>query len=277
MTDRPITPDEVPPVTTPVDPDGAGDARRGPRAHGRASASGWSSSVPGWPGWWRRSSCKRQGHDVLVLEAQHRVGGRIYTLRTFAPGLYAEAGGMRIPRAHDLTLKYCDLFGLPMRPFVMGNPKALVHIGGMRMTKEEADREPERLPFTVDGARARPERRRALGVDHRRPAGDGRQRGRRGVGAHRPRVRPVLALRVPALQGLVTRRDRVLHGHQLPRGRHAQLAGRDPARGPRRRLCRHAGDRRRDGRVAERVLRRGQGLRSGSAPTCSPSTRIRTG
>ena len=66
---------------------------------------------------------KREGHDVTVLEAQNRVGGRIYTLRApFAPGLYAEAGGMRIPRAHDLTLRYCELFDLPLRPFVMGNP-----------------------------------------------------------------------------------------------------------------------------------------------------------
>ena len=39
----------------------------------------------------------RQGHEPLVLEAQNRVGGRIYTLRDFAPGLYAEAGAMRIP------------------------------------------------------------------------------------------------------------------------------------------------------------------------------------
>src|SRR5215204_2056712 len=33
---------------------------------------------------------KRQGHDPIVLEAQYRVGGRVYTLRSFAPGLYAE-------------------------------------------------------------------------------------------------------------------------------------------------------------------------------------------
>ena len=92
---------------------------------------------------------KRQGHDVVVLEAQHRVGGRIYTLRSFAPGLYAEAGGMRIPRAHDLTRRYCELFGLPLRPFVMGNPKALVHLGGQRMTKAEADANPSRLPFQL--------------------------------------------------------------------------------------------------------------------------------
>jgi monoamine oxidase len=85
-----------------------------------------------------------------VLEAQNRVGGRIYTLRApFAPGLYAEAGGMRIPRAHDLTVKYCELFDLPMRPFVMGNPKGLVHLGGARMTKAEADADPARLPFIL--------------------------------------------------------------------------------------------------------------------------------
>jgi monoamine oxidase len=92
---------------------------------------------------------RRQGHDVLLLEAQHRVGGRVYTLRNFAPGLYAEAGAMRIPRVHDLTLAYCDLFGLPLRPFVMGNPKTLVHIGGERMTVAEADAQPERLPFDL--------------------------------------------------------------------------------------------------------------------------------
>ena len=33
----------------------------------------------------------RQGHEPLVLEAQDRVGGRVYTLRDFAPGLYIEA------------------------------------------------------------------------------------------------------------------------------------------------------------------------------------------
>lgn len=93
---------------------------------------------------------KRQGHTVVVLEAQNRVGGRIYTLRSFAPGLYAEAGGMRIPHAHDLTLRYCQLFELPLRPFVMGNPKGLVHVGGARMTAEEANADPSRLPFRLE-------------------------------------------------------------------------------------------------------------------------------
>jgi monoamine oxidase len=92
---------------------------------------------------------RRQGHDPVVLEAQNRVGGRVHTLRTFAPGLYAEAGAMRIPRAHDLTLEYCNQFGLELRPFVMGNPKGLVYIGGTRMTAAEAQASPERLPYQL--------------------------------------------------------------------------------------------------------------------------------
>jgi monoamine oxidase len=93
---------------------------------------------------------RRQGHRAVVLEAQNRVGGRVYTLRSFAPGLYAEAGAMRIPRAHNLTLEYCSIFDLPLRPFVMGNPNGLVYVGGERVTAAEADANPDRLPFTLE-------------------------------------------------------------------------------------------------------------------------------
>ena len=101
----------------------------------------------------------RAGHDPLILEAQNRVGGRVYTLRRFAHGLYAEAGAMRIPRVHDLTLGYVDHFGLPLRPFVMGNPKGLVYVGGRRMTAEQAGLDPGELPFEL----APHERGRSIG------------------------------------------------------------------------------------------------------------------
>ena len=58
------------------------------------------------------------GHDVTVLEAQDRPGGRVHTLRSpFSDGLYAEAGASRIPTSHDLTLAYARLFALPLVPF----------------------------------------------------------------------------------------------------------------------------------------------------------------
>ena len=94
----------------------------------------------------------RQGHDPVILEAQNRVGGRIYTLRNFAPGLYAEAGAMRIPRIHQLTLEYCRLFGLEVRPFVMENQKTPVYLAGRRMSLEQLNRDPELIPFELSPA-----------------------------------------------------------------------------------------------------------------------------
>lgn len=150
------SPADAPPVTKPVDPDVLHTVEHGlaPGAPGRKRVIVIGAGVAGLVAAYE---LRRQGHDVLVLEAQQRVGGRIYTLRApFAPGLYAEAGAMRIPRAHDLTLRYCDLFGLPMRPFVMGNPRGLVHLGGQRMTRADADRDPTRLPFLLaDNERGR--------------------------------------------------------------------------------------------------------------------------
>ena len=87
---------------------------------------------------------------------------------------------MRIPRSHDLTLAYCAQFGLPMRPFVMGNPKGLVFVGGQRMTADEATTRPGATAASgAGGGRARAHRRRALGDRHRRAAHDGRHRRRR--------------------------------------------------------------------------------------------------
>jgi monoamine oxidase len=57
------------------------------------------------------------GHDVTILEAQLRPGGRVFTVRDFSDGLYAEAGAARIPSNHDLTLGYVEQFKLPLAPF----------------------------------------------------------------------------------------------------------------------------------------------------------------
>ncbi|MCI0463405.1 MAG: FAD-dependent oxidoreductase [Gemmataceae bacterium] len=57
------------------------------------------------------------GHDVTVLEARGRSGGRVHTLRTpFADGLYAEAGATFFPAAHAWTVAYARRFDLPLVP-----------------------------------------------------------------------------------------------------------------------------------------------------------------
>ena len=90
------------------------------------------------------------GHDVQILEAQHRVGGRIYTLREpFAQGLYAEAGAMRVPRAHALTMAYIEKFGLQTVDFMMGNPQTYVHVGGVNRRMAEVQKNPELMGFEI--------------------------------------------------------------------------------------------------------------------------------
>jgi monoamine oxidase len=93
---------------------------------------------------------KRAGHNPVILEAQHRVGGRVYTLREpFTEGLYAEVGAMRIPRAHALTLAYIEKFGLQTNDFTMDNVKAYYYMGGRKLRAAEALANPALLGFEV--------------------------------------------------------------------------------------------------------------------------------
>src|SRR5215813_4969156 len=69
----------------------------------------------------------QMGHNVTILEARTRPGGRVQTLREpFSDGLYAEAGAARIPENHDLTLKYVKLFEVPLEPMYPSQLSSLV-------------------------------------------------------------------------------------------------------------------------------------------------------
>lgn len=93
---------------------------------------------------------QRAGHHPIVVEAQARVGGRIYTMREpFSSGLYGEAGAMRIPRSHNLTMAYVEKFGLPVSQFTMSNPRAFCHVGGQHLTLEAAAADPDCLGFDL--------------------------------------------------------------------------------------------------------------------------------
>src|SRR5215475_9769738 len=76
----------------------------------------------------------RLGHEVTLLDARLRPGGRVYTLRDpFSDGMYAEAGAARIPDNHQFTLKYIKLFGLTLDPFEPGNLAQVAYIRGRRI------------------------------------------------------------------------------------------------------------------------------------------------
>jgi monoamine oxidase len=95
------------------------------------------------------------GHDVTVLEAQHRVGGRVLTLREpWADDLYVEAGAARIPDNHAVTLHYVKEFGLPMSPFYPSGAR-MFSIGGKRIkTRSDGEFDLHEAPLPLrDGER----------------------------------------------------------------------------------------------------------------------------
>jgi monoamine oxidase len=96
------------------------------------------------------SELLRAGHDAIILEGQQRVGGRILTLREpFAPGLWAEAGAMRIPRSHRLTMALVDRYRLLTQPFTMDNPDAYCVFCGVRTRRRDLAADPYALGFEV--------------------------------------------------------------------------------------------------------------------------------
>lgn len=73
------------------------------------------------------------GHQVTVLEARTRPGGRVFTLREpFADGLHAEAGAARVHISHELTLSHIRHFNLPLTSFYPHTGRAVTLERGNR-------------------------------------------------------------------------------------------------------------------------------------------------
>jgi monoamine oxidase len=76
------------------------------------------------------------GHEVTVLEAQSRAGGRVQTLREpFADGLYVEAGAATIHDTHDWTIHYARLCDLPLDPVPHSPGSILYQVHGRRIAE----------------------------------------------------------------------------------------------------------------------------------------------
>jgi monoamine oxidase len=91
------------------------------------------------------------GHEVTVLEARTRPGGRVLTLREpFADGLHAEAGATRIASTNDWTLKYVRQFGLELVPFRPSGLADVYHVRGQRIVLRASDEPEWPVPLTAE-------------------------------------------------------------------------------------------------------------------------------
>ena len=89
-----------------------------------------------------------QGHDVTVLEARSRPGGRVFTLReSFADGLYADAGAMQVYDSHTRAQRYIKQFGLELDPIGTTAPITVMQLMGRRIDTRPG--EPIQYPFAL--------------------------------------------------------------------------------------------------------------------------------
>ena len=82
-----------------------------------------------------------KGHDVTVLEARTRPGGRVFTIREpFADGLYVEGGAMQVFDSHARVQRYIQQLGLEIDPIRPAPGIAVRHVMGKRIESKPGER-----------------------------------------------------------------------------------------------------------------------------------------
>jgi monoamine oxidase len=79
------------------------------------------------------------GHEVTVLEARARVGGRVLSFPDFVPDRNVEGGGELIGANHPLWVAYAARLGLEFLDVTEGEGEFPVVLGGRRLSAAEAE------------------------------------------------------------------------------------------------------------------------------------------